>query len=89
MISQIEVIYVIIILILSLFIFVLFSKVAQSLSFDKYIFLLSLYARCGKIYNYTYYSNTYLNNTVLICINITSINGNLTYSVSYLVATRP
>ncbi|AEA12145.1 hypothetical protein TUZN_0653 [Thermoproteus uzoniensis 768-20] len=89
MISQIEVIYIIIILILSLFIFVLFLKVAQLLSFDRYIFLLSLYARCGKLYNYTYYSNIYLNNTVLICINITSIDGNLTYSVRYLVAARP
>lgn len=85
MISQIEIIYIIFIILLSIILFFSIINIIIRLSFDRYIYLLSNYSKCGKEYPYTFFSNIYYYNATLVCINITERNGALFYAVRYLV----
>lgn len=85
MISQIEIIYIIIIFLLVILFGIYTFKIINDLSIDRYYYLITLYGNCKHNYFLTKYSNNYSLYILLICINITSVAGNMTYEVKYLV----
>lgn len=85
MISQIESMYIILIVLLSIILFFGINNIIVKLAFDRYIYLLSNYGRCDREYPYTFFSEVYYHNATLVCINITERNGALVYSVRYLI----
>ncbi len=85
MISQIEIIYIIIVFLLIILFTIQIFKIIELISIDRYYYLITIYGSCKYHYFLTKYTLNYSSNILLICINITSLNGNLNYTVRYLV----
>ena len=89
MIAQIEIIYILIVFLIVVLLGIYIFKIINLISFDRYIYILSFYGNCRSTYKYTDFINNFSDKVLLICINVTSINGNINFTVKYLVASPP